>query len=102
MKFSSLFGKPNAVQRERWERMKAKGKKSFVLRVGVLQFGGFMFLAMTLLDFMQKPAFPRQPIDYFVQIVIGLLIWPAGGYLFGHFMWRYYENHFSDSNSTHN
>ena len=60
--------------------MKAKGKKSFILRVGIIRFGGFMFVVMTGLDLLRKPPFPREVIDYAFDITISLLIWPLAGY----------------------
>ena len=97
MRFSSLLGKPNPAQRERWERTKAKGKKRFILRTGVLQWGGFMFVAMTLSHIFRKPAFPRHLVDYIFDVVLNLLIWPSAGYLFGLSMWAFYESYFSNS-----
>jgi hypothetical protein len=66
------------------------------LRVGVLPWGGFMFVVMTAQDLIRKPAFPRRAIDYFFEILMGLFIWPVGGYLFGMAMWRFYEIYFGE------
>lgn len=83
---------PSEKARQFWQKTKAKGKKSFVLRHGVLGWGGFMFIAMTAQQLIRKPA------DYPFVIVLNLLIWPIGGYLFGNWMWRYYETYFGEEN----
>lgn len=100
-KITSMFKRPTEAKRERWLRMKAGGKRRFVLRLGVLQWGGLMFLGMTAGDLIRKPPFPRQPIDYIVEIAIGLMVWPFAGLLFGLAMWSFYESYFSDANSGH-
>jgi hypothetical protein len=66
------------------------------LRVGLLQFGGLTFVLMTAQDFIRKPPFPRRMIDYLLEILINLLIWPVAGYFFGLGMWRFYETYFGE------
>jgi hypothetical protein len=91
-----LFKPPTSEQRARWEAVKSRGKRHFALRVGVMQWGGFMFIVMTAESLLRKPPFPRRPIDYAFDILINALIWPIAGYLFGLAMWAFYNNHFSD------
>ena len=100
MNFSLLFKPPNSAQRERWQRLQSNGKRNFVLRVGVMQFGGFMFVFMTALDLMHNSPFPRQPIDYVVFVAINLLIWSIAGYCFGLGMWAFCRGRFSDGSKT--
>ncbi len=97
MNFSSLFKPPNSAEREHWQRLLSKGKDNFVLRVGVIGWGGFMFVVMTARTFMHKSPFPRQPIDYIVPVAINLLIWPIAGYCVGLGIWASYKSRFSDS-----
>ena len=78
--------------------LKARGKRNFILRVGVLQFGGAMFVLMTGQELLKKPIFPRTLVDYAVEIAIGLLIWPLAGYMFGAQMWRFNETYFDELN----
>jgi hypothetical protein len=86
------------MQRERWRQMKARGKKSFILRVGVIRYGGFMFVVMTTLDLLRdKPSFPVGVGYYVVFILINLLVWTLGGSAFGLWMWRSYEKRFSET-----
>ena len=95
-----LLGPPTSKQRERWERLKRQGKRRFILRVGVCQWGGFMFVVMTAESLLRKPSFPRHFIDYLVEILLGLAIWPAAGYLFGLSLWTFYSNRFSDDSNA--
>jgi len=99
MKFQSFFKPPKPAQQERWQQLKAKGKKSFILRVGVIRFGGFMFVVMLAGALISKPPFPREAIDYAFDIIINLLVWPLAGYTFGFCMWHFYEKLFSGSGS---
>lgn len=99
MPYCSLFKQPNDAKRKRWDKVKAKEKKNFILRVGVLQWGGFMFVVMTGLSLLRQPPAPRQAIDYVVEIAIGLLIWPIAGYCFGALLWNFYETYFEEQNS---
>jgi len=91
-----LFKPPTSEQRERWERLKKRDKRSFILRVGGCQWGGFMFVVMTAQSLLRKPPFPRQFIDYLFEILLGLAIWPVAGYFFGLCMWTFYSKRFSD------
>jgi hypothetical protein len=96
--YCSLFKPPGDAARERWQKTKARGKKSFILRIGVLGWGGFMALAMTTEYLLRKPLFPRQMSDYIVHAAINLLIWPISGYFFGARMWSFYETYFDEHN----
>jgi hypothetical protein len=94
--FSRMFKAPTPAQREHWDAVKHKGRSSFVLRVGVMQWGAAMFLIMTALDLMRKTSYPRSGVEYALDIAANLLIWPIAGYLFGLWMWRFYESYFAD------
>jgi hypothetical protein len=96
--YCSLFKPPSEAARQRWQKTKARGKKSFVLRFGVLEWGGLMVLVMTTQYLIRKPLFPRRMIDYVVEVAINLLIWPIAGYFFGSFMWAFYETYFDEHN----
>ena len=51
-----------------------------------------MFVVMTAQELIRKPP------DYLVVILVNLLIWPIGGYLFGKAMWSSNEKYFGDEN----
>jgi len=96
MKLSSLFKPPNAAQQERWERIKARGKKSYVLRYGVMGYGSLMFIFMTVAFWLRHSPFPRGMSGFYVDVLINLLIWPLAGYSWGLAMWRFWEDYYSD------
>ena len=97
MKLSSLFGSPSPAQRERWQRWRTRGKKSFVLRVGVLGWGGFMLVVITPSDLHRDAASPHGVIYYALDIAVNLVIWPVAGYFGGLAMWRVFQKKFSES-----
>jgi uncharacterized membrane protein len=92
---TSLSRQPNQEQRELWKQTKAKGKRSFVLRLG-LPWGGFMFVIMAAQDLFRNVPYPRSAIYYVLHIATGLLIWSLGGYWFGLAMWRFFDSYLSD------
>jgi hypothetical protein len=94
------FNPSNSSKREHWQRLQSKGKKNFVLRAGVMQFGGFMFVVTTALDLIHKSPLPRRPIDYIVLVAANLLIWSTAGYCFGLGMWAFCRGRFSDGSKT--
>jgi len=93
--YCSLLKTPSKKARQRWSVTKAKGRKSFVLRVGVMRWGGLMFVAVTATELVRKPYL--SPIHYAFDIAVNLLIWPIGGYFFGRRMWNVYETYFGES-----
>jgi hypothetical protein len=92
----SLFNPPSEAARQRWQKTKVRGKKSFALRVGVLGWGGLMVVVMTTTSLASRPH--RQTIDYVFEIAINLLIWPIAGYFFGRSMWDAWETYFGEQN----
>jgi len=96
----SFFKPPNEAARQRCQKTKARGKKSFALRYGAMGFGGLMFILMTVMHLLRKSSFSRALTDSdYVYILINLLIWPLAGYSWGVAMWRFYEDYFSDRSS---
>jgi hypothetical protein len=100
MNLRSLFGSPSPTQRERWRQLKAKGKKRFILRRGVMGFGGLMFVVMTISEFVRKK--PSIWPEYVFVVILNLLIWPLGGYVWGLWMWHFYEKWFSNGEQSAN
>lgn len=96
MNFPFKSKEPNQLERERWHQVKARGLKSFILRFGVLYFGGLMFLVTTAMDLV----WPRTiPIIYTHVILRNLLIWPWAGCVVALFMWHYNEHRFSEGDT---
>ena len=75
-------------QIESRKRVRAKGRRHYVIVRGILGFGGSMFVVMTAWDW-------RNQLGWrvgLIKIVIGLIIWSVVGYFFGDYVWhRFYE-----------
>jgi hypothetical protein len=89
MKFRLLSNPRDPAQRDYWQKVKAQGKTSYILRMGVIRWGGTMFVVMTALDLLRNA-----PSSYVFDIAINLLIWPLGGYFWGLLMWHYWVYRF--------
>jgi hypothetical protein len=97
MKLRSLF-KPTAAQRKRWlQEVNARGKKSFVMWVGVVRWGGLAFLITTAMALFSETSFRRTVVNCMFLVGLNLLIWPLGGYFWGLYMWNIHEKQFSES-----
>jgi hypothetical protein len=66
---------------------RATGKKTYI-RVGVLGFGGFMFIASTTWDLYRGTTTPPRTTTYTFDVFVNLLIWPLAGYLAGLVCWK--------------
>jgi hypothetical protein len=95
MKLPSFFT-PTQRQRAHWELLRSKGKRNFILRVGIIRWGSCMFLLMTASRLIRGAPLHRRPIDYVLEVGIGVVIWLSSGYLFGLLTWRSYEKRFAD------
>ena len=69
-------------KRQAWEKTRLHGKRSYILRRGVLRWGGFMFLLTTCTDI-----FVRHFPPHWRLMVVGLIVWPLTGYAWGMAMW---------------
>jgi hypothetical protein len=87
----SLFRKAamSPEQIERRNRTRAKGRKHFILYRGILGYGGFMFIFMTVFQLLSEFGwhFPHGVPLYF-NILIGLIIWPVAGYFWAAWIWK--------------
>jgi hypothetical protein len=68
----------NQNQRAKWEKTRAKGMWHFVLVYGVLCWGGFMAVAMSVVS--RAHLGITIPIYLFSGFVFGLVCWLAGEY----------------------
>jgi hypothetical protein len=73
---------PNEIQ--------ARKRNRHVWVRGVLGWGGFMFLWMTLFEWYSKGYIQIPPLRVFLQMMIpNLIIWPIAGYWWGAKTWRH-------------
>ena len=74
-----------ATVQRKWRRdFRSWGRHRFILRFGVIGFGGWMFIAMTASDI-----WFHHRIDY-VDALLNLVIWPLVGHGFGRALWSLY------------
>jgi hypothetical protein len=81
-------------RRQAWENTRQRGRKSFILRRGVLGWGGFMFIFMTCMSIF----IDHRKIDWH-YVIISLIIWPLAGYGYGLSMWCWAEERFHGSDT---
>ena len=73
-------------------QLRARGKRAFIWRVGILGWGLTVLLLTLLWSAILQPLltgadFPSAP-EVALRAVIGAPIWAIGGYLFGLWMWK--------------
>ena len=82
---------PSAKQIAKWEAIRAKGERRFILFWGILVFGSISFVAAVALDFLMrrydKPLWSWL-LDFALDLVIVSLI---GGVIYGWVIWRFME-----------
>jgi hypothetical protein len=67
----------------------ARKRGGIVWGAGVLGWGGFMFLTMTLFDWYREGYIRIPPHGALLRSTIpNLIIWPIAGYFFGVSMWK--------------
>lgn len=75
---------------EQWERERARGRGSFILRVGMLRYGLTLFLVLNLIAQLSPGETSPLPMQLLGSAIAALL----AGWLFGAWMWRHYSNRF--------
>jgi hypothetical protein len=89
MKFRLLTNPRDPAHRDYWKKMKTRGKKNYILRMGVIRFGGTMFVVMTALDLLR-----HTPSGYVFNVASNPIIWPLSGYFWGLLMWHHWVYRF--------
>lgn len=90
---SKLFSKATKMspkQLAKWQTVRAKGKQHFVIYHGVLGWGLWMFIVMTLFAHLQQVNYVMSALTSLsISIVlINLVLWAFGGWLFGLWVWH--------------
>lgn len=93
-----MMGRENPAKfekhRQAWERLRRRGKLSFVLYKGVLLWGGFMFILTTCANvFIWHDHLDRLP----VFLVIDALVWCLFGSIWALWVWHRCERRFGGS-----
>lgn len=82
-----------------WREVRAKGRRSFILKRGVLFWGLFMAVSMAIFQVLIDDA-PFQWGALLRQLGINLIIYPIGGYAWGAWMWWYMDRRYRRSGGT--
>ena len=71
------------------KRIRAKGRKHYILYTGILRWGTSVFVLTTLWNWHGEYGWHIPPPGYLAfSIILGLVIWSAAGYLWGAYMWK--------------
>jgi len=90
----SLFksGAPSPKQRERLEKIRARGRKHFILYTGVMTWGMSVFLLTSIWAWYDSNGWQipsgRILSHDLIMIFVNLAIWLTAGYFYGASMWR--------------
>lgn len=87
---------PTPKHLERWRKIRAKGKRHFVLMYGVLGFGLTAFALSTVADYYGHAAKFASNSGHFWEPGFSLLLWFLIGFGWGLWMWRYMERRLSE------
>ena len=75
--YCSKLKPPSEQAKQSWQKIKTRGKKRYVWRVGVLEWGGLTFIAMVAQGLIRTPRFQHHTLYYVGEIAINLLICPS-------------------------
>ncbi len=78
-------------RRSRIETLIARGKSSFILRVGILRWALPVFLLTTAMDYFYPSHAPRSFDASLIILFIRLTVWIGAGCFFGNYMWNLYN-----------
>src|SRR6516165_3231211 len=80
---------PSPKQIESRNRIRAKGRKHYIVYTGILRWGLSMFLLTTLGNWYEEYGwhFPARGHLWF-SVISGLVIWLVAGYFAGAYMWK--------------
>lgn len=85
------LGEDASAQIARWERERAPGRLSFILRRGVLTWGVPAALLTIIYKVVQEQGFvhtPQLTASIQTAIVVAFVIFPVCGWLFGRWLWE--------------
>jgi hypothetical protein len=78
-------------QLNKWEKLRRRGKQSFVMRRGVLRWGGIMFALTMFTNIFGR----HMNVEW--RLVVSLLIaCPIAGYVWARCIWHVNEDRFRD------
>ena len=77
----------------KWEYTRERGKSRYVWGIGVLGWGGFMFVVMSVFTYIQQngPVWPTLEDPPVFLVLLNLVVCLSVGYAWGALMWRTME-----------
>ena len=76
-------------QIENRNRIRAKGRKHYIVYTGIIRWGISMFVLTTLWNWYEKYGWHIPPREYlWFSVISGLVIWSVAGYFSGALMWN--------------
>ncbi len=82
---------PSPKQIEYRKRIRAQGRKHYIVHTGILRFGMSVFVLTTLWSWYEEYGWRVPPRGYLwlsVWLISGLVICSVGGYFWGAYVWR--------------
>ncbi len=95
--FKSFRSAVRNRQRKKWEKRRRLGKRSFIMRRGVLRWGGIMFVLTTITNAITC----HGKIDWRLEISL-LIACPIGGYVWAWGIWLVNEWRFPGAGKQKN
>ncbi len=76
-------------QLKRWELIRKRGKRHFVLYRGILGWGLWMFIVMTIFGHLNQVDFQLSFLETISipMVITNLIVWTIAGYVFGQWTW---------------
>src|SRR5260370_14830250 len=88
-------GHTDEKRRQAWLETKAKGRRRYVWRKGVIGWGLPVFAIFTPLMLILGPSTHElSRAETAGAVILSLLVWILAGYLFGRSMWRMFDNRY--------
>ena len=82
--YCSLYKRWTTEEQSKWEKLRAEGKRRFVLFRGVFFWGGWCFALMTFFMLADSETYTASRE---VIVISNLIIWTCGGAIFGELVW---------------
>jgi hypothetical protein len=94
-----VLSKKEEKELRQWNRMKSIGKKKYIWLNGMIRWGLFMAISMTVVlqildDGISLYSLSNQ--NFMRRLIINLIVFPLGGYVSTTLLWRRYEKRFAD------
>ena len=87
--------KMNTKQMAKWEDIRNKGKRKYIIKYGLIFWGIPMAILVSLLQYLSVGK-----LNVIMNVIISIIVFLLGGLLYGLIMWTYLEKRYKDSKGT--